>query len=401
MWSAFRYKDFRLLWFSQAISSLGDRTFTTALNWLVASNFGTFGTMAMVQLTTSIPIALTRPLSGAFIDKYSPRNVLIWLNIILAIIMCLFVSYTYLENGTLLMGILVFLAIFGIFEATLEPAFFTAIPSATKRNELESANALVMFLLAMVGIIGPFFSSLIIQFYKTSIAFGFNAISFLIAAILIYFVSRNLELDKSSKKTLPKVKEAWSWLKNNKWAIRLYITEALANLTIGLFTVSLPILLYNSVKVNVTGFGSVYSVMFLGVMLATIVSGYFLKRVKDKGRLAYVSIVVMVSTMGILVFQKEYLFVVLLSVVLGFSMPWFDMIAQQTLQEAAPEQLLGRLISIAGFVSISARVLAYIVLLIWKAPLFLISGIATITSVMLVIFVASRNKEPSNLNVKL
>lgn len=301
MWNALKHRNYRLLWFGQIVSALGDQAYQIALSWFVASNFGTVSAMAMVQLSTSVPTTITRPLSGSFIDKYTPRQVMLWLNLVMGISMAVF-AYTTRSHGIELWMLISFTAFFGIFGASLEPAFFTAIPRATGNQDLESANSLVMFLYSAAGLLGPLLSVVFIGHFGTTVSFGFNALSFYVAALLALLISIPGNTSTKSTKRMPKTKEAWVWLKDNPWGMRMLASEALVNFVLGFFWVSLPILLRTTLKVNIVGFGGVYSFVFLGSIVSTVVSGYFLKKIKDRGLLAYVSLLVMMGSLIALLF---------------------------------------------------------------------------------------------------
>lgn len=401
MWKALKHRDFRLLFAGQSVSALGDQTYQVALSWLIASRFGSVGTMAMVYLATSIPAAVTRPISGSFIDKYSPRTMMIWLNLVMAALMGLFTSVSFSEWGGLALFLL-FAALFGVFGSTLEPAFFTAVPRATNSKDLESANSLVIFLYSVAGLIGPLFSAFLIARFGTTASFSFNALSFLLAALLSLMIVSAPRVRESASQPLPKVKEAWDWIKQHPWAMRLFAGEALFNFALGFFWVSLPILLHNSVQLSIVGFGSVYSFVFFGSVAATLVSGMYLKQIKDRGLIAYTSIVAVAAAMVFLLWMVESLVMILcLAAAMGFCLPWFDIITRQTIQEGAPEGLIGRLTSIGGFLTVTPRLIAYLLLLVWQAPLPLLM----FSSLLLVLFVGvalgARRGNKENLSASL
>ncbi|UFJ42997.1 MFS transporter [Brevibacillus humidisoli] len=399
MWQALKHKNFRLLWLGQSISALGDNAFQIAMNWLIATNFGSVGSMAMVQLAKDIPSAITRPISGSFIDRYSPKTVFFWINFVMAAAMGIFTGLSigdYTNFGV----IVLFAAFFGIIGSTIEPAFFTAIPKSTNNSDLESANALVIFLYSLTGLIGPVFSAFLIESYGTAFSFGFNAFSFAVAAIVTLFVSLSHQV-KTTSKNLPKLKDAWLWIRQNPWAGRLFISEALANFALGFFWVSLPILLHNSIQINVMKFSIVYSLVFLGVIIATILSGYYLNRVKDRGLLAYLSLLILAVLMLLVLIQSDITSIMTLAMFIGLSLPWFDLITRQALQEVAPEELLGRLTSIGAFLTITPRLMAYTLLLIWNVPLMFLSFATLLIFIFVFRFLITRKTTKTSLSARL
>src|SRR5438034_3009499 len=74
-------RNFRLLWIGESISLLGDQFYMIALPWLVLQITGSALALGTVLALSGIPRALFMLIGGAFVDRFSPRAVMIASNL--------------------------------------------------------------------------------------------------------------------------------------------------------------------------------------------------------------------------------------------------------------------------------------------------------------------------------
>src|SRR5258708_16160356 len=72
-------RNFRLLWIGEGISLLGDQFYMIALPWLVLQLTGSALALGTVMALAGIPRALFMLVGGAFVDRFPPPSVLIFL----------------------------------------------------------------------------------------------------------------------------------------------------------------------------------------------------------------------------------------------------------------------------------------------------------------------------------
>src|SRR5262249_52013433 len=70
-------RNFRLLWIGEGISLLGDQFYLIALPWLVLQLTGSALALGTILALASIPRAVFMLVGGAFVDRFSPRSVII------------------------------------------------------------------------------------------------------------------------------------------------------------------------------------------------------------------------------------------------------------------------------------------------------------------------------------
>src|SRR5438876_10478390 len=98
-WQPLALRDFRLLFVGQAVSLLGDQFYLIALPWLVLQLTGSALALGTIMALASIPRAVFMLVGGAFVDRYSPRSVMIWSNFARFVLVAL-LSVLVLTNNT-------------------------------------------------------------------------------------------------------------------------------------------------------------------------------------------------------------------------------------------------------------------------------------------------------------
>src|SRR5450755_2720032 len=82
-------RNFRLLWIGESISLLGDQFYMIALPWLVLQLTGSALALGTVLALAGIPRALFMLIGGAFVDRFSPRSVMITSNFVRLLLVAL------------------------------------------------------------------------------------------------------------------------------------------------------------------------------------------------------------------------------------------------------------------------------------------------------------------------
>jgi MFS family permease len=72
--TSLRYRDFRLIWFGQFVSTLGTQIQTVALAWLVYDLTGSSAALGVVGLARAIPMILLSLFGGTLADQVDRRR---------------------------------------------------------------------------------------------------------------------------------------------------------------------------------------------------------------------------------------------------------------------------------------------------------------------------------------
>jgi dTMP kinase len=191
-----RVRDFRKLWLSMSLSSFGDwlgllaitATATSLVDGFAAANFALGG----VLLFRLLPAIVLGPLAGAFADRFDRRKTMVVTDIIR---FTLFASIPLVDNLIWLFVAQFLIEAFSLFWI---PAKDAAVPNMLRKDQLEPANQLslittygltpVLAAIVFAGLtyFGTRLSDLLPGVDEVDLALFLNALTFLIAAIVIW-----------------------------------------------------------------------------------------------------------------------------------------------------------------------------------------------------------------------
>lgn len=191
-----RVRDFRKLWLSMSLSSFGDwlgllaitATATSLVDGFAAANFALGG----VLLFRLLPAIVLGPLAGAFADRFDRRKTMVVSDLLR---FALFASIPIVDQLVWL-----FVAQFLIEAISLFwiPAKEAAVPNMLRKDQLEPANQLSLVttygltpmlaavVFAVLGSVGGRLSDLIPGVDEIDLALYLNAVTFLVAAVVIW-----------------------------------------------------------------------------------------------------------------------------------------------------------------------------------------------------------------------
>jgi MFS family permease len=177
--AAFHSRAFRVLWFSEAVSLIGDRILMVALINLVYELSGSAAAVGLLSMIKALPALALAAVAGVFVDRWSRKWIMVISNLILAGLV-LVIPLT----GALPVIFAVYLAM-SVVSQFFIPARSATIPDLVPAGALTAANAL--FAAAFVGAIaiGPAVGSWISDRYGLRTAFIIDALTFLAPAAAV------------------------------------------------------------------------------------------------------------------------------------------------------------------------------------------------------------------------
>jgi dTMP kinase len=191
-----RIRDFRKLWASMALSSLGDWLGLLAITATATSLVDTFASknfaLGAVLLFRLLPAIVLGPLAGAFADRFDRRKTMVVADVLRFV---LFASIPLVSNLVWL-----FVAQFLIEAVSLFwiPAKEAAVPNMLRKDQLEPANQLSLVttygltpvvaavVFSLLTSVGGRLSRLIPGVDEIDLALYLNALTFVVAAIVIW-----------------------------------------------------------------------------------------------------------------------------------------------------------------------------------------------------------------------
>ena len=296
-------KPFRRLWIALSLSSLGDWLSIVALT-VLAPSLASGGLAAKgsavsaVWLATLLPALLFGPLAGAVADRLDRRMVMIVGDVVRGL---LFLSIPLFPN---LVWILVAKFLAGVASQFWNPATAASIPNLVPKDKLERANQLSLLttygtaplaagLFSVLALVSEGISRVTPLFHASSSAMGavdlalyFNAASYGISALTVYFIREIPKRHASDKISVPSVFrsiwEGWRFIGQTPVVRGLVIgmvgAFAGAGVVVGLGYVYITYTLHG----GSAGWGLVFAAIFVGMAVGmtvgTKVLGSFSRR---------------------------------------------------------------------------------------------------------------------------
>lgn len=190
MFAAFRYRNYRILWASMAVSFVGMTMQMVARGWLAYDLTGAHTAVGIVMLAWGIPQLLLSLPGGAIADRMDKRTILVVSQAAIAL--------TALATGLpITMGVIniPILFVMGIAQGAVFafnlPARQAMLPEMVPRAGLMNAIALNNSAMNAVGIVSPAIAGLLMAMFGVAIVFYVQAALNVVVVVLLLRLPRS------------------------------------------------------------------------------------------------------------------------------------------------------------------------------------------------------------------
>ena len=195
-------QNYRYTWMGQVVSEVGDHFNTIAVFSLILAQTNSGLAVAGVMLSRAIPMLLAGPLAGVSLDRFNRRQLMIWSDLVRAVLAGLFVLGVPAGRSWIIY----------VLSALMMAAspFFTSgrasiLPAIATKDELHTANSMTQTTQWTTTAIGSFLGGFSAEVMGYEIAFFLNSLSFLFSALCISklsvpegaFVAKRNSLDET------------------------------------------------------------------------------------------------------------------------------------------------------------------------------------------------------------
>lgn len=180
-------RDYRLVWFGESVSLLGDQFHYVALSWLVLELTGSGLALGTVLLASSLPRGAFLLFGGVLADRVSPRALMLVSNVIRAMLTTVIAALVF-GSQIQVWQLVVAGVIFGTVDAVFYPAISTIVARLVRPEQLPSANAVLQGTQQLMSTVGPALAGIAVAFIGIGAAFAIDAASFAVAATALWLV---------------------------------------------------------------------------------------------------------------------------------------------------------------------------------------------------------------------
>jgi MFS family permease len=363
--SAFKVRDFRLVWAGESISLLGDQFYMVALPWLTLQLTGSGLALGAVAAAAGIPRAVFMLLGGAITDRFSPRSVMFASNAI-RILLTALITVLVLTHAIQFWMLFITALIFGLVDAFFFPASTAIVPMVVEKEQIESGNALMQITAQLSNFVGPALAGLVIASLSGAanlqaveatvatgdvrgigLAIGFDTLTFVIAAIALWLMKGGRVAVKQEHKqsVLSSIGEGlrlvWS---DPVLRTMIMLTSAINFFFTGPMGVGIPVLA-NHLPEGAAAFGAILSAFGGGALVGAILGGT-LPSPRKLGIISMSLIAVAGVELSLFGIVNNLLIGVVVAIGMGLAVGYVNVVSISWLQKRIPAEKMGRVMSL-------------------------------------------------------
>ena len=203
-----RNRNYRYTWLGQIVSEIGDHFNTIAVFSLVLERTGSGLVVSGIMLARAVPMILAGPIAGVLLDRMDRKQIMLWSDLMRAIVAVLFV-FAVGRDDTWLLYLLSGLLMFA-------SPFFTSgrtaiLPTIASREELHTANSLTQTTKYATVTIGTLLGGTSAAHFGYEAAFLLNAASFVFSAVMVWKLHLENGSFRPPKRALTETDVARPW----------------------------------------------------------------------------------------------------------------------------------------------------------------------------------------------
>jgi predicted MFS family arabinose efflux permease len=344
--SALGFRNYRLLWTGAFLSSVGTWTQDVALSWLIHTRMHDPFYLGLRAFAADAPLLAFMLLGGAVADRVDRRQILLLSNglqMVYAVVLGLLYMTGHLGIG----AILLLAAVTGLTQSQSAPTYQAVITSLVPPRQIPNAVALNSLQFNLSRAVGPVLAGLLLARAGTGACFAANALSFVAVMIALWRIEMPPARPASAGTLAQSLRDGVLHVRRDPTLSRLTVLGATGSLLAFPLVTYLPVIAGDVLKTGAAGYSLLLSSFGGGAIVGAIATAHR-GHVPDRGRALLLALVLYgAATAGAVAVRRQEACMALL-----FVGGWMLVTAFSTLnslvQENAPEELRGRVVSIYG-----------------------------------------------------
>ena len=217
MFSVLRSRDFRLLWISQSASVIGDALVVVAIGIYVTRLTGRASDVGLVLAAYSLPLVVFLLLGGVLADRLPRQQVMVVSDVVRALLHGT-LAVLILTGAVRIWQMMVIGALFGTAEAFFRPAYTGLVPQTVADTDIQAAQALGGVSRELAEFASPALATVLVLGVSPAAAFGLDAMTFVLSALLLTRVRARVRGIVGSRSTvLGELREGWGAVRERSW----------------------------------------------------------------------------------------------------------------------------------------------------------------------------------------
>jgi len=356
MLSVLKKRNFALLWVGHALSLLGEATFYIALVWLTLDLTGSAAAMGTVMVCMTVPRVLLQALGGVTGDRYDRRSIILFTNLLRALIMFAFTALVATRRITIV-HLYLLAAGFGLCNAFFMPARDALIPTLAGEDGIVPASSLMMATMQLSNTLGPALGGFLLALpaIGTSGVAALNGLFFLAGSLALWLIrlpgKSNCSTPDTSLAVLwSEMLDGFRYISRHSVLVALLVLSAMLNLLFAPLAVLLPVFARQVLHLDSVGYGLLETSFSAGLLGGSVLIG-LLARIRRRGLVVIFSIITLGLFFALLPLTRNQPLAMLLLLLGGLVIGAANVIFMALLQMLIEDGFRARAIGISSMVS--------------------------------------------------
>jgi predicted MFS family arabinose efflux permease len=342
---AFAFRNFRLLWIGAFLSSIGTWTQDVALAWLIHTRIGDPFYLGLRAFAADAPLIAFMLVGGAVADRVDRRRILLASNL-LQMSFAVALGLLYAADRLGIGAILVFAFLTGLTQSQSAPTYQAVITSLVPPHGIQNAVALNSLQFNLSRAIGPVIAGLLLARAGTGACFAVNAVSFLAVLVALW----RIELPPSPPPTdtlRESLRAGLRFVWRDRLLSRLVFLGATGSLLSFPLITYLPVIAGDVLHTGAAGYSLLLSSYGAGAIVGAVATAHR-GHVPGRGRLMLIAVFVYGLAATVAVTSRVQSLSMAMLFVAGACLVTAFSTLNSLVQENAPAELKGRILSIYG-----------------------------------------------------
>jgi|GEM_PF-6381991 len=196
------YPEFWFWFTGETVSSLGTNVSVIAIPWLVLVITHSALQSSLTIALEFVPYLFFSGVAGAMADRWNRKNLLIWTNILRALIL-FSLPLLYEARHLSMMDIYAASFLNAAISVWFNAAKSSVLPRLLPSDAIHQGNSLMQLGNAVAAMVGPSLGGALMAVMPVAWALSFDALSYLIAGLLVWSIKTPLQAARNSRDTRP------------------------------------------------------------------------------------------------------------------------------------------------------------------------------------------------------
>ncbi len=335
--------NFTRLWSARLVSRFGSALGYVVLIWFVYAETGSALAVVYVGLAQFLPTIAFGLFSGALVDRYERRRVIVVSSLGRSAAMGALVVALYLIGFNLSIIVLAS-AVFAVSATFFGPGSQALLPEIVPRGSLDRANGLFESTESIAGIAGSAAAGVLVLAVGAIPSLGIDAASYLVGALFIALIGAvvaSKEPTTASEGLVQEVRAGLAYLRRTRGLFQLTLVSLVSNFLFSIVLTFLVVYTSNVLHGSALVYGGIEALLAAGWGIGGLLVGR-LRLTRYTGRLAALSGFVEGAVVLGLILVPTLAVVFPLVLAVGVWQGILNVSWLSTVQAEVPQQLQGR-----------------------------------------------------------